>query len=215
MSGTGIAAGGPVITEDVSVCSNGTKLFELGAPVSSYYVRIGGVCQLIDVDAVATGAEIPLSRYERAVLATDGASQIAPARWVTSSGFRSPAGLFDTVHGDRCSPVVETGSVRYICGPQALLGGPYTTFTDAACNLSQSTMPACRRPWTASITTAGATPSTCEGTASDVFAYDVVTTAPQYDRTSAGCVPITTPILERSPTVIDATVLPRLQRVIR
>ncbi len=215
LSGGDVAAGGPVLTTSPTACSNGTQLFELGAPVSTYYVRSGGFCTSVPTPAVAAGAQIPLSRYERAVLATAGPSQIATAYWSTASGFRSPAGLFDTVHGDRCVPVVETGTVRYICAPKPEPNGAPGAFTDAGCTLFQSAIPACRRAWSASITSSGAAPSTCEGLAWDVFAYDVVATAPRYELTSSGCSLITSTVLLRSATVIDATVLPRLQRVVR
>ncbi len=217
LSGGTVAAGGPVLTSDPTACSDGRQLFEVGAPVNSFYLRRNGLCSVFPAPAFAAGAEIPLSRYEHATLMTEGASQIATARWATSSGFRSPAGLFDTVQRDRCTPVVETGTVRYICGPRTLEAGSFPVYTDAACTgiSLPDAMPACRRTWPASITTSGPVPSTCEGRAWDVFAYDVVVTGPLYDRTSAGCVPITTPVLEQSSTVIDATVLPRLQRVIR
>ena len=210
-------AGGLALTQEPTACAYDSRLFEVGAPITQFYTRRGGACLMFPGAAFAGASEIPLSRYERATLVTAGASQIATASWMTSSGLRSPAGLIDTVHGDRCTPVVETGTVHYICGPRILESDGYGAYTDAACTMvaSLDSTSACRRAWPSLITFSGATPSTCEGLAADVFVYDVVVAGPLYDLTIAGCVPMTTPILERSSTKIDATDLPRLQRVTR
>jgi hypothetical protein len=209
------------IVQDASLCDNGSRLVELGAPhAGTAYAWSNGACTADANPAFEIVRELPLDSLAAATrVIAPGDGRLRLASWRTADGYDAAGGLWDAARDDFCTPLVDAGTDRLVCAPLGL--GARRLFTDDTCDASSFTMvvPSCRHRSTAVWTLpTDMRPFGCASARRSILASDVlVAPGPLFEWRRGSCaaadtIGVTLRALETS--FLDGETLDAVRRVV-